>query len=38
MAEYRENTVQTVAPGATVVFSKYFLPCKKGYIFNKNDY
>lgn len=37
MAEYRMNNIQTVAPGATVVFSNDFFPCNKGYIVHQND-
>lgn len=37
MAEYRMNTVQTVAPNASVVFSNDFFPCNKGLIVHQND-
>ena len=37
MAEYRENNVQTVPAGGTVIFSNDFFPCNKGLIIHQND-
>ena len=37
MAEYRYNSAQTLAPGATVIFSNDFFPCNKGLIVHQND-
>jgi len=37
MAEYRENTTQTVPANGTVIFSNDFFPCNKGLILHQND-
>jgi len=37
MAEYRKNDIQTVASGASIIFSNDFFPCNKGLIVHQDD-
>lgn len=37
MAEYSANAVQTVAPGASIVFTDTPVPCTRGFIRHRDD-
>lgn len=36
-AEYSANALQTVAPGGSVIFTESPVPCKKGFIYHRDE-
>lgn len=37
MAEYSANTVQTVNPGETIIFTETPVPCRRGFVRHRDD-